>query len=166
MLLTEGRSGPFPNVEPNALAVMDAVQNLVDVGRMIVAGTADEVGKGALQRVAMVLFSSQGLQVDLPVAYNQALLAGNQLVESARALLEEPSFGEAQSSLNSAAKGILEGTMKVFLYTVKTRSGLFFVLWVYVGVAGVGRGRGEEDHIYCPLDSGSPGAGQSRQVHA
>ena len=44
MTLTETRGSPFPNVEQNALSVMDAVQNLVDVGKAIVAETSDEVG--------------------------------------------------------------------------------------------------------------------------
>lgn len=62
--------------------------------------------------------SEQKLQADLPVAYNQALLAGQQLVESSRALVVEPSSREAQVLLHTAAQGILEGTLKVNIITL------------------------------------------------
>lgn len=55
----------------------------------------------------------QKLQADLPVAYSQALSAGQQLVEAAKALVVDPTSGEAQVLLHTAARGILEGTMKV-----------------------------------------------------
>ena len=42
--LTEAQDSQFPDVEQNALSVMDAVQNLVDVGKAILAETSDEVG--------------------------------------------------------------------------------------------------------------------------
>ena len=47
------------------------------------------------------------------MAYNQALLAGHQLVECSKALAQEPSSREAPILLQKAARGILEGTMKV-----------------------------------------------------
>ena len=75
------------------------------------------------------------MQVDLPVAYNQVFLAGNQLVDSARALVKEPSSSEAKSSLHTAAKGILEGTMKVFT-TCRLEKPILHTS--YAGVACVG----------------------------
>ena len=43
IILTETRRSPFPNLEATALSVMDAVQNLVDVGKKITKETSDEV---------------------------------------------------------------------------------------------------------------------------
>ena len=60
----------------------------------------------------------QGLQADLPVACTLALRAGEQLVEATRSLARDPSSGTAQLSLNTAAQGILEGTMKVLTGTL------------------------------------------------
>ena len=61
----------------------------------------------------LLVFRTQGLREDLPVACSLALRAGEQLVEATRSLAREPSSGTAQLSLNTAAQGILEGTMKV-----------------------------------------------------
>ena len=116
MILTETRGNPFPNMEPTALSVMDAVQNLADVAKKITAETSDEVCIAHLERRQVdnyCVFFPQKLQAELPVAYNQALLAGHQLVESSRALAQEPSSREAIAVLQNAARKILEGTMKV-----------------------------------------------------
>ena len=43
IFLTETREAPFPDVEPAALSVMDAVQNLANVSQKIAAETEDEV---------------------------------------------------------------------------------------------------------------------------
>ena len=69
------------------------------------------------------------------MAYNQVFLAGNQLVDSARALVKESSSSEAKSSLQIAAKGILEGTMKVFtIHLYKLEKPIL----LYAGIACVG----------------------------
>jgi hypothetical protein len=99
MILTKTCGGsPFPDLESSPLSVMDAVQHMVDVGKKITAETTDE-----------------GLRADLPVACSLSLRAGEQLVEATRSLAREPSSGTARLSLNTAAQGILEGTMKVLL---------------------------------------------------
>ena len=117
MILTKscGRT-PFPGLDSSALSVMDAVQHMVDVGNTITAETPDEVHPKHLlesdDSVCTYIFM-QGLQADLPVACSLALRAGEQLVEATRRLAREQSSRAAQVSLNTAAQGILEGTMKV-----------------------------------------------------
>lgn len=49
----------------------------------------------------------------MPLAYNQALAAGQSLLEGAGNLCEDPVSLDAQSLLVTAAQGVLEGTVKV-----------------------------------------------------
>lgn len=123
IILTETRETPFPNLLPTALSVMDAVQNLANVAKKITTETADEVKIALHSRlcscyvldfVVLPVLLEQRLQADLPVAYSQALSAGQQLVEATKTLVEDPTSIEAQVLLHTAARGILEGTMKVY----------------------------------------------------
>ena len=124
IILTETRETPFPNLLPTAQSVMDAVQNLANVAKKITTETADEVKIAlhisrlcscyVLDFVVLPVLMEQRLQADLPVAYSQALSAGQQLVEATKTLVEDPTSSEAQVLLHTAARGILEGTMKVY----------------------------------------------------
>ena len=66
------------------------------------------------------------------MAYGQALLAGQQLVEAARALVRDPTSAEAQVLLHTAAQGILEGTMKVYRIFFIERTNVLISLGIVI----------------------------------
>ena len=66
----------------------------------------------AISRTASRVYPQQ-LQADMPVAYTQALAAGQSLLEAGGRLLEDPHSQEGRLLLLSGSQEVLEGTMKV-----------------------------------------------------